>query len=138
MSTQPLPRVLSVIEVVDYGPSDGAGSASCPHCGASGRYVVRFLCADGLTHAAMRGCFKLFPKADDRVAYVTNEAIKRAAEARPTGARLASWWRDVLDLVEALREDKIDFERFRAYVLQADGRRREWLRRKGYGRRGRR
>ena len=57
MTDQHLPRVIEVLEVIDCGPGP---SASCPHCGADGRYITRFRCDDGTTRGAMSGCFKLF------------------------------------------------------------------------------
>ena len=40
------------LEVVDHVLT------SCPHCGASGKKVHHFLCADGEVRAAMSGCVK--------------------------------------------------------------------------------
>lgn len=56
-----LPTVTEILAFVDYD----TGGASCPHCGAIGRYVYRFLCADGQEYGAMRGCFGKFPKQPD-------------------------------------------------------------------------
>lgn len=53
-----LPRIVKFIGTTDTGPG---GNASCPHCGARGRYIVRFQVADGRQLGAMRGCVQLFP-----------------------------------------------------------------------------
>jgi len=55
LSVAQLPRIVRFI-----GTDDCEG-ASCPHCGATGRYIHRFQVADGRTLAAMSGCVKLFP-----------------------------------------------------------------------------
>jgi hypothetical protein len=52
---QSLPRIVRFLET-----SDSPG-ASCPHCGAEGRFVLRFVVEDGRTLGAMRGCVQLFP-----------------------------------------------------------------------------
>lgn len=50
-----LPRIVRFLETQD------CPGASCPHCGATGRYILRFVVADGRTLGAMRGCVQLFP-----------------------------------------------------------------------------
>jgi hypothetical protein len=49
------PRIVRFI-----GTNDAPGS-TCPHCGAEGRYIIRFVVEDGRTLGAMRGCVNLFP-----------------------------------------------------------------------------
>lgn len=61
--TQTLPAIVVITGMKDFGPSDGEGSATCPHCGANGRYVWTFICADGSHRGAMRGYLQLFPQA---------------------------------------------------------------------------
>lgn len=55
-ATTSLPRIVKFL-----GTDDCGAGASCPHCEASGRYVIRFQVEDGRTLGAMRGCVKLFP-----------------------------------------------------------------------------
>jgi hypothetical protein len=55
MTVAALPRIVRFLGV-DYAPG-----CSCPHCGATGAYVHRFLVEDGRTLGAMSGCVKLFP-----------------------------------------------------------------------------
>ncbi len=49
------PRIVRFFETID------APDSQCPHCGATGRYILRFQVADGRRLAAMRGCASLFP-----------------------------------------------------------------------------
>ena len=50
-----LPRIVRFL-----GTDDSPGSC-CPHCGAEGRWIIRFVLEDGRHGGAMRGCVKLFP-----------------------------------------------------------------------------
>lgn len=54
-ATTALPRI------VRFLGTDDAPGASCPHCGAEGRWILRFQLEDGRRAGAMRGCVKLFP-----------------------------------------------------------------------------
>lgn len=47
--------------IVRFLATDDSSGASCPHCGATGRYILNFVVEDGRTLGAMRGCVKLFP-----------------------------------------------------------------------------
>ena len=51
--------------IIRFRGTDDAPGASCPHCGAEGRWIIRFTVEgpDGkpVDRAAMRGCVKLFP-----------------------------------------------------------------------------
>jgi hypothetical protein len=138
-----LPAVLAITEVIDAGPCDGGyGSAQCPHCGAEGRYVIKFLCEDGVQRGAMQGCFKLFPGSTSPVARIIGEAFKRQRDLKP-GQKLATWWADMIAACEALKTaDEPSpkpraVEAFLAAVNGAERRRQDWLRRKGF-KRGRR
>lgn len=53
-----LPQIVYIYAVEDHGEN---GAATCPHCNAIGRYIVKFQCEDGTTRGAMRGCFQKFP-----------------------------------------------------------------------------
>ena len=127
-----LPAIVAVLGVDDYGPCEGSlGSASCPHCGAQGRYVVRFMCEDGSRRGAMRGCIQLFPRSP--IARLTQAAYEHAGDARRSGTRLATWWADIIAAVGAFEKDR-DLEALRFAVLRADGSRRTWLACKGWRR----
>lgn len=133
-----LPSVLAIVGVDDFGPCDGGGSASCPHCGAEGRYVINFLCDDGLVRGAMRGCFQLFPGSNTKTAKLVQEAFARKRSAAENKTKLASWWSDMLDEVADFRArgTKEDFALFASRILEIDARRQSWLRRSGYGAHG--
>ena len=66
-----LPRIVRFLE------TDDAPGSSCPHCGATGRFIHRFVVEDGRTLGAMRGCVKLFP-----VSPVAREALRLDLKAR--------------------------------------------------------
>lgn len=58
MTVGSLPRIVRFLEPVD------APGSQCPHCGAEGRYIERFVVEDGRTLGAMRGwrpCRRLRP-----------------------------------------------------------------------------
>lgn len=134
MSALPTARRVAVIDVQDFGPSDGEGSTNCPHCGARGRYVYRFVCDDGVVRAAMRGCLQLFRPADGPVAKATERAFEKASAAKRDGRRLASWFAEILEATTALGAGTLSVADHRAIVLAAESRRRAWLDRNGYGR----
>lgn len=136
-----LPSVPAVLGVQDFGPCDGGeGSATCPHCGAQGRYVISFLCDDGTKRGAMSGCFDLFRGADTRTSKLVCEAFSRARDASKEGKKAASWWREIAaEADEFGRSGGVDdYREFAQRVADIDGRRQAWLKRNGYGRGGRR
>ncbi len=47
--------------IVRFLGTDDSPDSSCPHCGATGRYIHRFQVENGTFAAAMSGCVKLFP-----------------------------------------------------------------------------
>lgn len=53
--------VASFPRIVRFIGTDDCPGSSCPHCGAEGRFILRFQVDDGRQLAAMRGCAKLFP-----------------------------------------------------------------------------
>lgn len=118
------PKVIAVLSVTDAGPG---GGATCPHCGAEGRYVNWFLCDDGKKRGAMAGCFELFPKAHGRVAALTAEAFRRVGDANATGQRVAGWWLDIIAATDRLAAGDIDTDTHSANVLAAEGRRQAYL-----------
>lgn len=76
------PRIVAVTDVIDHGSCDGQGNGICPHCGAEGRYVYRFICEDGTTRGAMKGCLQLFPKSQISRACETAFSKQKAADAK--------------------------------------------------------
>jgi len=143
MNTHPkpadLPAVLAVLDVRDYGPCDnGEGSATCPHCGAQGRYVISFLCDDGTKRGAMQGCFQLFRGSNTRTAKLVQEAFKRKTAAALARKPLAKWWTEIVDEAQDFGTNgSIDeFPIFASRILAIDDRRQSWLKKNGYGRFG--
>jgi hypothetical protein len=57
MAISTFPKIIRFTGTTDSGDF---GNATCPHCGALGRYVIHFLTEKG-NGGAMAGCVKLFP-----------------------------------------------------------------------------
>src|SRR5690349_17478487 len=91
-----LPEVVEIITIDDAGEG---GAASCPHCGAIGRYVYHFTASDGQHYAAMRGCFSHFPKS--RFAGRMAELLRKEIDAKKRGRQLASW---DIEIMGAIRD----------------------------------
>ncbi len=106
-SSETLPRVVRFLDTVD------APDSQCPHCGATGRYILRFQVADGRTLGAMRGCAKLFPASriateELRLRNKLGDYAKRgwslnAADAKALQA-IDAFYAGTLDEASALRE----------------------------------
>lgn len=146
-ATATLPAIVAIVGVTDCGPcTDGEMSGHCPHCGAGGRYIWHFICADGTRRGAMRGCLALFPREDGRSMRLVQEAFDRQEQAARDRKPLASWWQDIINAAVAFGAlplpDHDEIVRARAVLLQliqsAESRRQTWLHRNGYGRGGRR
>jgi hypothetical protein len=91
----PLPRIVRFLETHDGGP----GGATCPHCGATGRYVHTFEVEGGRRLGAMSGCVKLFPVAP--VAREEARLRKKGEDYRKRGWDLNRDDQAALDAVEA-------------------------------------
>ena len=59
MNAEPAARQLP--RIVRFLGTDDCPDSACPHCGATGRFILRFKVDDGRELAAMRGCASLFP-----------------------------------------------------------------------------
>jgi hypothetical protein len=91
-----LPRIIRFDGKSDAGEY---GAATCPHCGADGRYVWSFLCEDGTRRGAMAGCIRLFPVS--AVADEHRKIMERQADREKKGRNLASWDVAKLAAIEA-------------------------------------
>lgn len=83
MAVQALPKIVRFSGIVD------SPGASCPHCGATGRFIHRFTTEDGRDLGAMSGCVKLFPCSP--IAWVEAEIQKKAVKLAEDGRKLNRW-----------------------------------------------
>lgn len=95
-----LPRIIRFLE------TDDSPDSSCPHCGATGRYIHRFVVEDGRTLAAMSGCAKLFPCS--QVAHEEARLRKKETERKKRGWQLGRADRDALDACDRFFAGQID------------------------------
>jgi hypothetical protein len=123
-----LPRVVAVTEIHDAGP----GGASCPHCGAIGRYVIGFVTEDGEKGGAMRGCWKLFPKGE--FVELTYQLIQKQMDADEKGKKLATWDNEMLAALDGLENGRIGPDAARETIRQALLRKKNWMKSRGYRR----
>ncbi len=94
----PLPRVVRFLDTTE--------SSTCPHCGASGKYVNRLQLEDGRIIGAMAGCTKLFPIAP--IAQEEFRLRKKATDYETKGWVLNSWDTRALDALESYFAGMID------------------------------
>lgn len=122
-----LPKVVYIDRLEDAGEG---GAASCPHCGAIGRYIYWFACSDGTQRGAMKGCFSHFPKHPfaDRHAQVL---AKQKSNAKK-GWSLASWDAKVMQAIEEFGEGRITEWQAKDIIRQADSDKKAWMKQKGY------
>jgi len=99
----------SLPKIVRFLGTDDCLDSTCPHCGATGRYIHRFVVEDGRTLAAMSGCAKLFPTS--RVAIEEQRLRKKAADRAKRGWKLNRSDLDALAAIEQFFAGAID-ERF--------------------------
>jgi hypothetical protein len=114
------------------------GNASCPHCGADGRYIHYFLCDDGRIHGAMSGCIKLFPHKKTPLSIMAELALdkeKELSELRKKGIvhNLASWFKITIETLDKLRNNEITIDDARQIIGQQYNKRYQWLVSNGYG-----
>lgn len=88
-----LPKIVAILSTTDAGEF---GAATCPHCGADGRYVKTFKCDDGTTRGAMAGCIRLFP-----ISPLAEEHSKIQDKVRK-GTKLNGWDTKKLAAIEAV------------------------------------
>jgi hypothetical protein len=87
-----MPVVTSLPRIMRYLDSVSSEGSQCPHCGADGRTIHRFVCEDGTTRGAMSGCVKLYPISPlAREAMTLDRKIKGYVKR---GLNLASWDQD--------------------------------------------
>src|SRR5215468_8520593 len=99
MTLATLPKLVQFLYTYDGGPCDDGATATCPHCGADGRYVHWFKTEDGETRGAMSGCIKLYP-----VSPVAREDMRlreKAREYATKGWKLPSWDLKMIEAIES-------------------------------------
>lgn len=119
-----LPRILEILAIDDAGEF---GAATCPHCGAQGRYVVHFRCDDGTQRAAMRGCLRRFPM--HPLAQEMARVLEKERTATKQGRQLASWDVQIRDAIRAFAAQELTEDEAYARVRQAQQRKAAWMRR---------
>jgi len=104
-----LPTIVKFLSISDAGEF---GAASCPHCGAAGRYVYKFVCSDGVERGAMAGCIKKFPM--HFLAREHQRIIDKQTDYQKKGWNLPSWDLAILDLIEKRISGAINDKKARA------------------------
>lgn len=124
-----LPRIIMFESKTDSGEY---GNATCPHCGADGRYVWWFRCEDGTRRGAMAGCIRLFPVS--QIAKAHQAIIDKAAKYEKKGWSLPSWDQSKLEAIEAYAAGEITEGDALRTIEDADRKARAYRQRR-YGRR---
>lgn len=125
-AAETLPRIVVMIARTDSGEY---GNATCPHCGADGRYVWTFRCDDGTKRGAMAGCIKLFPRS--ALVDEHQRLLERAADRKAKGWQLASWDQAKLEAIEQVANGKVG-EAEAVLVVKAENAKRDtWLAKRG-------
>jgi hypothetical protein len=122
-----LPEVVEILSLDDAGEG---GAATCPHCGAIGRYIYWFQASDGEMHGAMKGCFKHFPKSK-YLARMT-ELMDKERQFKAKGWKLARWDSDVLAAIRDYAQGQIMQEKLDNIISNADRAKKTYMARKGY------
>lgn len=131
-NTETLPRIIQFTGMSDSGEY---GNATCPHCGAQGRYVYNFIVEGGERRGAMAGCIQRFPVS--QIAKVHKGLLKKAQEYASKGWTLPSWDLAIVEAIEAFGRDEMtegqcltivtnEQNKAKAYRDRKYGKRRSW------------
>lgn len=131
--TSTLPKILAIVDCEDHGPCDPDPSAYCPHCGAGGRYILRFICEDGKVHGAMKGCIQLYPR-HALTSKVESVFAKQRSYAKKH-YELPSWDKAVIEACHALGAGQITAQVWESRVRSEFAKRDQFIQRKYGGRR---
>lgn len=118
-----LPRIVRFFETAD------CEGASCPHCGATGRYIHRFQVEDGRHLGAMSGCVQLFPVSP--VAHEDLKLRKKETDHAKKGWKMASWDIDRREAIDAFYAGALDEQSAMSRLRAAAGRAKTWRMMKG-------
>ena len=119
MTIQTLPRILVITGREDYGED---GAATCPHCGASGRYVTTFIIEGGAAWGAMAGCLQLFPKSEYAAIYA-----KAIAKKKPN-----QWDTDIMTGIDKYGRGELSKEQLNNGLRAISNERLTWRKRRGF------
>jgi Zn ribbon nucleic-acid-binding protein len=90
-------KTFKFIGIKDYG------STVCPHCGSEGRYIYTWE-EDGVSHAAMAGCYKLLTKKIEKSD--ENRYFELLAEKQAKNKPLNGWDKRIIGLLKAQESGK--------------------------------
>lgn len=121
-----LPRIIRFVGVHDSGEF---GNATCPHCGADGRYVWTFITEDGVQRGAMAGCIQKFPVS--KLADEHKRIIDRQRQRQAKGQSLASWDVRKLSAIAAVEAGTMDIATALVVIQSENVKRSEWMRKRG-------
>jgi hypothetical protein len=103
------------------------GTASCPHCGAEGRYIYQWE-ENGVARSAMAGCYKMLTgklsKGED-VRY-----FEILAEKQSKGKELNGWDKNIIRLQGYLSENKYSKEWVEMKIKEVLSQRKQYLSKK--------
>ena len=126
-----LPAIICIERVEDNGPVEDS-SATCPHCGAQGRYIFWFKCDDGTQRGAMKGCLSKFKM--HRFAKIASDILYKQRENERKGWKMASWDVSVMDAIEAFARGEISESDVECEMNKAGRAKAAYMARKGYRR----
>lgn len=124
-----LPKIVRFDGVTDSGEY---GAATCPHCGADGRYVYHFTTEDGQRGGAMAGCIQLFPVS--ALADEHKRILERQKDRDKRSQKLASWDVAKLEAIDAVAAGTMSTADALTVVTRENDKRSRWLAKKGYRR----
>lgn len=97
-----LPKIVYFIGLDDSGEY---GNANCPHCGADGRYTYYFVCDDGTTRGAMKGCLSKFKMHGFAKIHAT--LLEKQKDYSRKNWKLPSWDLRMLEVIEQFGRGEI-------------------------------
>lgn len=126
-----LPEIIQFLGTYDSGEY---GNATCPHCGAEGRYVTSFVCADGKQRGAMAGCIQLYPVSPLAREHALVMGKISKAERAGREPKLNGWDTAILAACEDCYAGKIEVADALRIIADQKRSRNNWLAKKGYRR----
>jgi len=106
-------KISEFIEVVDLGPMPNGGS--CPHCGAEGRYIYKWIDDEGFTRGAMAGCFKILTRGGWVNSF--DQEYQKALAKQATGKKINGWDRSVINMVQKYRAEKQNQPHYKTWMI---------------------